>query len=149
MIFNRIDKTEKMLQIRTFPTLLGGICLIVGIIVISRLAMGLLAFTDAAIALFVVGVFAVLLEYKVAIFDRGSCSVIIETRRLLGTQTRELSFADIDGIGIRTGKGAHSHAGVVTLQVDGGEVSLTTMSALSQRKQSEVVQSIRSFLTSN
>ncbi len=106
-----------------------------------------LGVVDAGIPIFVVAVFAVLLERKVSYFDRRDGSITLLSRRLTGERVRELSFAEVQRVGLSTGNGRRGHSGVVTLYLeDEEEVGITSMASLSHRSQRTAVAEIERLM---
>ncbi|PHQ32182.1 hypothetical protein [Rhodopirellula bahusiensis] len=146
-MINQIDEENGSLVIRSYPTWIAGFCLIVLVAVIVQFVRGQLAWIDAAIPTFVVIVAASVLEYKVAIFRRGDPNVLIQSIRLLHRKETRIPMDQIRSVHRSTGRGGHSHAGVVELRTVDDAVSVTSVAALGPRKQVVALKAIREFLS--
>lgn len=146
-MYFRIHKTDSRLEIRSFPLVPLGFCLVVLLGVLYSAFTRSPKLADIAIPLFCVGVFVSLLEYKTAVLSKDDDSIAIESRRLIGRKSQRLSFGDITEVSTTRGRGASSHAGVVVLeQSSGDKTSITSMAALSNKAQWQVVQEVKRFI---
>lgn len=146
-MLNGIRADESAVEVRSFPTVPAVFCVIVFTATMYALFFRDLGVVDAGIPIFVVAVFAVLLERKVSYFDSRDGSITLLSRRLTGERVRELSFAEVRGVGIRTGGGSRGHTGVVTLHLEGEQVGITSMASLNHRSQRKAVAEIERVMT--
>ncbi|SMP74255.1 hypothetical protein SAMN06265222_11789 [Neorhodopirellula lusitana] len=146
-MINRIEADNGSLVIRSYPTWIAGFCLIVLAAVVVQTVRGELAWIDAAIPTFVVVVAMSVLEYKVATFRRGDAHVLVESIRPVHRAQTQIPLDQIRSVNRSTGRGGHSHAGVVQLRTAEDEISVTSVAAFSPRKQVVALQAIRGFLS--
>ncbi|EMI53906.1 hypothetical protein [Rhodopirellula sallentina] len=146
-MINRIEADDRSLVIRSYPTFIAAFCIVVLGAVVIQSARGRIGWVDAAIPTFVVVVAMSLLEYKVATFRVGEPSVLVQSVRPIHRKETEVPLNQISSVNRNTGGGGAAHAGVVELQTREGKISVTSVGAMSPRKQVAVLEAIRGFLS--
>lgn len=143
---NRIQSSNEVLEISSFPGMLAGFCGVVLMGAVYGWFAGKASAVDLAIILFCIAVFSCLLDYRVVVISLEKEEVLIHSTRLISKKTFSVPISLIEGVSIRTGRGTSSHAGVVHIDTTNGPYTVTSMASMGHKKQRQVASEIKRFL---